>query len=66
LITRLYAIDPKKNYELTPDSISVKYESTTIMTNDGFSLYSWIYYPQNDLDNNNVIILAYPDKGNMS
>lgn len=59
------AIDPKRDYELTPDSVRATYESMSIKTTDGFSINTWIYFPTKEKDNNHTIILAYPDKGNM-
>jgi uncharacterized protein len=59
-------IDPLRSYILTPDSIGIRYDSANIKTSDGAILYSWIYYPAKGVENNSVIVLAYPDKANMS
>lgn len=61
-----FSIDPKKEYILTPDSVGVKYESLTIRTSDGYDLSTWIYQPKEGVNNDTVLILAYPDKNNMS
>lgn len=62
----LQAIDPDKEYILTPDSIGWEYEQIDITTEDGFTLKSWIYEPDQKNDKNTVLILAGPDAGNMS
>lgn len=62
----LKAIDPDKEYALTPDSVGWKYESIDIKTQDGFTLKSWIYEPDREKDRNTVLVLAGPDAGNMS
>jgi pimeloyl-ACP methyl ester carboxylesterase len=62
----LLAIDPDKEYILTPDSIGWDYEELSINTEDGYDLNTWIYAPNPDNQNDKVLILAYPDAGNMS
>src|SRR5690606_15909990 len=66
LSLKSFSIDPKKGYVLTPDSVGVKYESLTVRTADGYDLRTWIYQPKEDVNNDTVLILAYPDKNNMS
>ncbi|MGJ3235984.1 alpha/beta hydrolase [Marivirga sp.] len=62
----LLAIDPDKEYILTPDSIGWEYEELTVTTEDGYGLNTWIYAPNTDSEKDEVLILAYPDAGNMS
>lgn len=62
----LLAIDPDKEYTLTPDSIGWEYEKLTVNTADGFDLNTWIYAPNPENEKDEVLILAYPDAGNMS
>ncbi len=62
----LLAIDPDKEYTLTPDSIGWEYEELTVTTEDGYDLNTWIYAPNPDNEKDEVLILAYPDAGNMS
>lgn len=62
----LLAIDPDKEYTLTPDSIGWDYEELTVTTEDGYNLNTWIYAPNPDNEKDEVLILAYPDAGNMS
>ncbi len=62
----LLAIDPDREYTLTPDSIGWEYEELKITTEDGFHLNTWIYAPNPDRLKDEVMILAYPDAGNMS
>ena len=62
----LLAIDPDKEYILTPDSIGWEYKALTVNTKDGYDLNTWIYAPDPDNEKDEVLILAYPDAGNMS
>lgn len=62
----LLAIDPDREYTLTPDSIGWEYEELTVNTADGFDLNTWIYAPNPENEKDEVLILAYPDAGNMS
>lgn len=66
LYNSAYAIKPDRNYILTPDSVNWSYEQLTITTEDNFQLNSWLYNPKPENDKNTVLILAYPDAGNMS
>ncbi|GAB4250379.1 MAG: alpha/beta hydrolase [Ekhidna sp.] len=61
-----FAIKPDRNYILTPDSVNWPYEQLTITTEDNFKLNTWLYSPNSENDKNTVLILAYPDAGNMS
>ena len=51
---------------MTPDSVGWNYEQWKITTEDGFKLNSWIYEAKPERHKDTVIILAYPDAGNMS
>ncbi|WP_296619379.1 alpha/beta fold hydrolase [Marivirga sp.] len=62
----LLAIDPDREYDLTPDSIGWDYEQLIISTEDGYDLNTWIYAPNSESQKDEVLILAYPDAGNMS
>jgi len=62
----LLAIDPDREYTLTPDSINWEYEQLIVTTGDGYDLNTWIYAPNPDKEKGKVLILAYPDAGNMS
>ncbi|WKV10986.1 alpha/beta hydrolase [Marivirga harenae] len=62
----LLAIDPDREYTLTPDSINWDYEELKVTTEDGYDLNTWIYAPNPDNEKGEVLILAYPDAGNMS
>jgi len=62
----LLAIDPDREYFITPDSIGWEYEELSITTEDGYDLNTWIYAPNPDKEKDEVLILAYPDAGNMS
>lgn len=62
----LFAIDPDRAYILTPDSVGWEYEELIITTRDGYELNTWIYAPNSETEKDQVLILAYPDAGNMS
>jgi predicted alpha/beta-fold hydrolase len=66
LAKHVSAINPDREYIRTPDSVSWKYEQLRIKTVDDFQLNSWIYEAAHENDKDTVIILAYPDAGNMS
>ena len=66
LIDQAFAINPDREYIRTPDSIGWNYEELTIITKDHFKLNSWIYQANRGNDKDTVLILAYPDAGNMS
>ena len=62
----LTAINPSKEYILTPDSLGLSYTQQTVTTSDGVRLNSWTYAPSSENDCNTVLILSYGDAGNMS
>lgn len=66
LINQGFAINPDREYILTPDSVSWDYEQLIITTKDHFKLNSWVYKANQENDKDTVLILAYPDAGNMS
>src|SRR5690554_2395915 len=61
-----YAIKPDREYFMTPDSVGWNYEELKIKTSDEVMLNAWIYEANPTRSNDTVIILAYPDAGNMS
>lgn len=60
------AIKPDREYILTPDSLGLAFEALNVKTPDNYDLNTWIYLPESENDNNKVLVLAYPDQGNMS
>lgn len=61
-----HAINPDRAYLMTPDAVNWPYEQLTIRTTDQFELNTWIYAANPENDRNTVLVLAYPDAGNMS
>lgn len=61
-----FAINPDREYIRTPDSVKWAYQQLEIHTADGFRLNTWIYEAKPEKDRDTVLILAYPDAGNMS
>jgi alpha-beta hydrolase superfamily lysophospholipase len=66
IFNHAFAIKPDREYFMTPDSVGWNYEQWEIKTEDGFKLNSWIYEAKPERNKDTVIILAYPDAGNMS
>ncbi|HLW21379.1 MAG TPA: alpha/beta fold hydrolase [Cyclobacteriaceae bacterium] len=66
LFVDAYAIKPDREYFMTPDSVGWNYEELKIKTSDEVMLNAWIYEANPTRSNDTVIILAYPDAGNMS
>ena len=62
----VYSINPDREYIRTPDSVKWNYQQLDINTRDGFRLNTWIYETKPENDKDTVLILAYPDAGNMS
>lgn len=66
LASQAYAIKPDREYFMTPDSVGWKYEQWEIKTSDDYKLVSWVYEANPENSKDTVLILAYPDAGNMS
>lgn len=64
--SKAFAINPDREYFMTPDSVSWNYEQLKIKTKDNYKLNTWIYEANSENKKDTVIILAYPDAGNMS
>ncbi len=62
----VHAIDPDREYIRTPDAGNWPYEALKITTEDKIKLNTWIYEADKTKNKNTVIVLAYPDAGNMS
>lgn len=60
------AIDPDREYIRTPEDLGLNYESLVVRTCDGYDINTWIYAADAEKDNGTLLILAYPDAGNMS
>ena len=65
LTLQAFALKPKKEYDMIPDTMKLPYEKNTIVTEDGFHLNSWTFLPSST-DKQINVVLAYPDAGNMS
>lgn len=60
------AIDPDREYIRTPADLGLNYESLVVRTCEGYDINTWIYAADVEKDNGRLLILAYPDAGNMS
>jgi len=65
-VNSVFAINPDREYIRTPDSVKWNYQQLEIQTRDGFRLNTWVYEAKPENDKDTVLILAYPDAGNMS
>lgn len=63
---KAHAINPDKNYNLTPSEIGWDYEELRIKTTDNQELNTWVYAPNPAVDRQTILILASHDYGNMS
>jgi len=59
-------IKPSKIYKITPDSLGLDFKSILIESSPEIELYTWIYSPNPETNKKTVLILSYPDAGNMS
>lgn len=60
-----FALNPVREYSVTPDEFGIEYEEVEITTDDGVKLYGWWFKPQNTSVNKGVIIADDGD-GNMA
>lgn len=61
-----FALNPDTIYHITPDSLGLEFKEFKIETKDNALLNTWVLKATEELNNGNVIILAYGDAGNMS
>ncbi len=61
-----FAMKPKKEYIITPDSLGIKYRELQITTPDNYKLATWVMVPDKKKDNKAVMVVAYGDAMNMS
>ena len=66
IMSNSYALNPKKKYLMTPDSLGLAYQSYTISTPDSARIKVWHILPTKKFKNNITLILNYGDGGNMS
>jgi len=61
-----FALKPRKDYIITPDSLHLNYKELKITTPDNFKINTWVMHPSKQADNKTVMVLAYGDAMNMS
>ncbi len=64
IFNSLYALNPQKEYKVTPDEFGLSYEKIIIPTKDGMQLAAWFY--KSNSDSKKVIIMSGNGEGNMS
>lgn len=60
-----YALNPVREYSVTPDEYGIEYEEIKIATEDGVNLNAWWFKPQN-VTGKKAIIVADDGDGNMA
>lgn len=60
----LLALDPSREYKVTPDKYGMKYKEEKIPTNDGASINSWFF--ENSKKTTNTIVISGSGDGNMA
>ena len=61
-----YAMKPKSDYIVTPDSLGMKYKELQLTTTDNSKINTWVMRPDKKKDNKTVMVVAYGDAMNMS
>ncbi|MHC5354924.1 alpha/beta hydrolase family protein [Myroides sp. LJL115] len=61
-----FGVDPDRKYVDHPMNSNIQVESVEITTPDNYVLKSWICFPDEKVNQNRVLVLAYGDTGNMS
>lgn len=64
LISKAVALNPDKQYKVTPDEFGLSYEKIIIPTKDGMQLAAWFY--KSTSDSKKIIIISGNGDGNMS
>lgn len=62
----LLALNPSKEYEMTPSDVDLKYEEVSIPTEDGATLKGWYYPAVNSKASYKIIIISDDGDGNMA
>lgn len=63
LATAVFAISPERTYKYTPADYGLKYEQSTVRTDDGYGISVW-HIPVRRARAS--VVVAYPDAGNMA
>lgn len=66
ITSQCFALKPRKDYIITPDSLGLQYKELRINTPDSFAINTWVIAPDKKKDNKTVMIVAYGDAMNMS
>lgn len=59
------AIDPVREYQMTPDNFQLAYSDHRLHTPDGAELAVWVLEPQTDFKSPYTMVIAGSDAGNM-
>ena len=64
LTTNAFALNPKKEYDITPDQYGMDYQEVSITTKDQVKLYGWHFSPT-DPKSIKCVIISHDGEGNM-
>ena len=64
-IVSVYAINPVREYNLTPEKAGLDYEEIKVSTPDGYQLNTWLMHPAEVDKKPLTLVIAYGDGGNM-
>ncbi|MFO8086399.1 MAG: alpha/beta hydrolase [Bacteroidales bacterium] len=64
LTTNAFALNPKKEYDITPDQYGMDYQEVSITTKDQVKLYGWHFSPA-DPKSIKCVIISHDGEGNM-
>ena len=59
------AINPVREYKMTPEKAGISYEELKITTPDGYQLNTWVMHPADEEKKPVTVVVAYGDGGNM-
>lgn len=65
LLFEVQAIDPLREYKLTPEDFKLAYREVKIDTPDGYRLHTWVIQPEADKHKDCTFVIAGSDAGNM-
>lgn len=65
LYFNIQAIDPSREYQLTPEDFKLAYKEIKIDTPDGHRLHTWVMQPEADKRKDCTFVIAGSDAGNM-
>ncbi len=66
IISSVFALNPAREYEITPKDVDLKFEEVTIPTEDGAKLFGWYFPAVSKKSSYKIIIISDDGDGNMA